>query len=878
VAVELAEAYVSLIPTARGITARIGKEMSGPTEKAARQAGDAAGKSFGSRFSSGVKKFAVGAGIGLAVAAAAAIHFGKSFVDAAEESRKIGAQTEQVLRSTGEAANISAKGVANLAGQISAKTGIDDEAIQSGENLLLTFTNIRNEVGRGNDIFSQATSIANDMSVALGQDMKSSAIQLGKALNDPVKGITALQRVGVSFTQQQRDQIATLVKSGHGLEAQKIILGELRKEFGGSAAAQATASDKLKVAFGNVAETLGGLLLPLIDRAATFIQAALPRAIEIGRAALVRIRAAFAAVGAWWERNGPAITAFVQRVFGAIRDWVADVAPAIRSWVHNVLGDLSNWWEDHGPMIIRIAKDVADALAKMIRGGVRAAQFIVDHWSEAWPVIKKVATVITVLAIPAIIRLGVQATISAARQAAAWVISQAGPIATAAVYVVQTAIMVAKWTWLGVQALLSAAKVALAWIISMGPIAIVIAAVVAAAVLIVKNWDTIKKFVTAAARAVVDFLRRNWPVILGILTGPFGLAVVAIIKNWDTIWSFLRSLPGRIVSFFVNAPKWLIEAGKKIVTGLKDGVVWVWTNVLWPWLKGIPGRIVSAIPNPLKLLLGIGKDIIKGMLNGIKAGAEGIGKVLGGIKDKVVGGFKKVFGIGSPSKVMAGVGVNLMQGLLRGMFSQEGPLRKFLSKIGVTVTDIVGPGGGGRGAGQWRNVALAALSYTHQSPAWLGDLLTQMAHESGGNANAINKWDINAQRGDPSRGLMQVIGSTFRHYAGELVGRGIFDPFANIVAAIRYTTARYGTLGAWRARGFKGYGSGAWEVGPGGGYTHEGELVISRRVAQMLRALPGGPGGSAGAGLSIGEVHLHDGVDLDMLERRLEHAITGGRL
>jgi hypothetical protein len=57
--------------------------------------------------------------------------------------------------------------------------------------------------------------------------MKSSAIQLGKALNDPIKGVTALQRVGVSFTQSQKDQIKTLVESGDTMDAQKIILGEL---------------------------------------------------------------------------------------------------------------------------------------------------------------------------------------------------------------------------------------------------------------------------------------------------------------------------------------------------------------------------------------------------------------------------------------------------------------------------------------------------------------------------------------------------------------------------------------------------------------------------------------------------------------------------
>jgi hypothetical protein len=63
-----------------------------------------------------------------------------------------------------------------------------------------------------------------DMSVALGQDMSSSAIQLGKALNDPIKGVSALQRVGVSFTASQKEQIKTLVQSGRTMDAQKLIL------------------------------------------------------------------------------------------------------------------------------------------------------------------------------------------------------------------------------------------------------------------------------------------------------------------------------------------------------------------------------------------------------------------------------------------------------------------------------------------------------------------------------------------------------------------------------------------------------------------------------------------------------------------------------
>ncbi len=126
---------------------------------------------------------------------------------------------------------------------------------------------------------------------------------------------------------------------------------------------------------------------------------------------------------------------------------------------------------------------------------------------------------------------------------------------------------------------------------------------------------------------------------------------------------------------------------------------------------------------------------------------------------------------------------------------------------------------------------------------WLNDLLTQMAHESGGNPRAINLWDINARRGIPSQGLMQVIPPTFAANAGELRSRGILDPFANIVAAIRYTIGRYGTLGAWRARGFRGYATGG-VVGAEGGFVHPGEVVLTHadqlRFMRMIRSSASG--------------------------------------
>ncbi|HEU0193322.1 MAG TPA: hypothetical protein VFQ71_03930 [Gaiellales bacterium] len=182
------------------------------------------------------------------------------------ESTKVAAQTAAVIKSTGGAAGVTAKQVNALAGALMKKTGIDDEAIQSGANLLLTFTKVQNQAGKGNDIFTQATKIMTDMSVALGQDMKTSAIQVGKALNDPIRGITALRRVGVNFTKGQQDQIKALVASGKTMEAQKLILAELNKEFGGSAeAAGKTLPGRLNIlkeSFNNMAGELVGSLVP----------------------------------------------------------------------------------------------------------------------------------------------------------------------------------------------------------------------------------------------------------------------------------------------------------------------------------------------------------------------------------------------------------------------------------------------------------------------------------------------------------------------------------------------------------------------------------------------------------------------------------------
>lgn len=205
-----------------------------------------------------------------AISAGVAGVVGGSLVRAAYESQKVMKQTEAIIAATGGAAGLTAKDVSNLAESLSVKTGIDDEAIQTSMNLLLTFKQVRNEVGKGNDIFNRASQAALDLGNVFGST-DGAAKMLGKALSDPVKGISALARAGVNFSQQQKEQIKTLVQTGNVLEAQKLILAEVESQVGGTAAAGATAFDRMKVAIGNAAEDLGGVLIPYVEQFSNYV-------------------------------------------------------------------------------------------------------------------------------------------------------------------------------------------------------------------------------------------------------------------------------------------------------------------------------------------------------------------------------------------------------------------------------------------------------------------------------------------------------------------------------------------------------------------------------------------------------------------------------
>ena len=143
--------------------------------------------------------------------------------EAAKEQANADKQLAAALMGTGHAAGLSAEELMHHAATLQAATGVADDEIERLQARLLNFTNIQG------DTFKRATELAIDLSVAMGTDVASAGAILGKALNDPVNGLTALQRVLGKVNEEEKELIKNLVESGRGAEAQERILDLLKK-------------------------------------------------------------------------------------------------------------------------------------------------------------------------------------------------------------------------------------------------------------------------------------------------------------------------------------------------------------------------------------------------------------------------------------------------------------------------------------------------------------------------------------------------------------------------------------------------------------------------------------------------------------------------
>jgi hypothetical protein len=352
--------------------------------------------------------------------------------------------------------------------------------------------------------------------------------------------------------------------------------------------------------------------------------------------------------------------------------------------------------------------------------------------------------------------------------------------------------------------------------------------------------DIIKGTIQAALKFIEDMWRFGWTlmkdmlkVAWDIIVGVINVALDIFTGHWSQAWNDIKTTVTQVWNsfkdIFKTAWKTLTDAvsiafgllktvfvtgGGDIVQGLFHGITgalkdigsWLSANIYHPIVDHI--KSLFGIPHgSAAAMLPIGKEIVTGVFHGMLAE----GKNIESFAAKVFGSW--------PKAILSFV----TKGMVGGMTAK---LASFLgSALGWATSGIKNVGGffghifgvaskspGGAGTARWASTVAKALTILKLPQSLAGEVLYQMQTESSGNPNAINLTDSNAKAGHPSQGLMQVIPSTFSRWHVPGTSWNIYDPLANIAAAINYS-----------AHG-KGFGSGAGQMGSGHGYDTGGWL------------------------------------------------------
>lgn len=640
-----------------------------------------------------------------------------SGVGDAREAAKVYAQTQAVIKSTGGAAGVTADQVSDLAASLSAASGqslFGDDDIQQSTNLLLTFTELKGKV------LDAATAMSVDMAQAMGGAPKDAAIQLGKALNDPIKGITALSRVGVAFTEEQKAQIKTMQEAGDMAGAQQVILAELNKEFGGSAAAAAAADDgwaQINDRMGEAAETVGAALLPVLGMLSGFIVTTIVPAIETAAAAFAAwladpavqagiaqladaistgLAVAFdfiantaipALVGAWALLQ-PAIAAIIPlftsdlptslqstgTTFTVLQEVITAVMGAIQAVIGAVLPQIAAFWQANGAEIMAFVQTTWDAIQGIIQTALQIIQAIVV------PILGAIAGFINAHGTE------IQAILKATWDYISGVITVALNLIQG---LLKTILLAINGDWAGAWAMLQKTSAEFVQGIidtvtkSLGDLEGVFNTVVAS---IKAIWDG---FVTSAAAIGAN-------IVQGIISGVTGAA--------GSLYSALKDMAGDALqaaksALGISSPSkdFADEVGNPIVQGIITGIqstastlVTAMSNLTGGLVTGAAGAIdqlesaiTGAEPPDSEFL---GEGILDGIMSGMKGAMPGLMSLVNSTASKVEDAFKGAFDINSPSELMANaIGSPLIQGIIQGMEDTLPDLFGSLNQIALNV-------------------------------------------------------------------------------------------------------------------------------------------------------------------------------------------------
>lgn len=625
----------------------------------------------------GVLKVGVAAAAAGAVAAGAIVAGG---IADARDAALVMAQTEAVIKSTGGAAGRSAQQVSDLAASLSAAAGkslFGDDDIQQSENLLLTFTGIKGEV------LDASTAISVDMAQALGGLPKDQAIQLGKALNDPVEGFTKLQKIGVTFTDEQIALGKAMVANGDVAGAQKIILEELNKEFGGSAEAAAKADGgwaQFKDRLGEAQESIGTALLPLLTQLVGFLNDSIAPAVE-SAAEWFGNFVQTVQIGAMWTGHlGEVITTALTPVLGpelaGIIGGAVDLFGTLSGTVSTVIatisgafsggelsGALSQTGIDFGNILTTV-QGVMDGLVAVVSAVLaQLSAFWAAHGAEITAFAQQAWSQIA-----DIINTGVQlyqAIVPPVLQAIAGFINAHG----AEIQLIFSGV------WQAIQALIS------------GTLATIQGIINAALAVVRGDWEGAWVAIQGVASAQLNAIQGVITGILNAIAGIFGTTLGDIKSTWEGNWNQLVSiattLTGNLVDVIMGLPGQVAGVGAAVVDAIRSGIEAAWGSLV-AWFEGKLEELRNKLP------FSEPKDTSSPLYGLSRAGEGIILQILEGMDDKIPELINAIVGAGEQIENEVERIADQVRDTLAGAFDATASLDRQRAKMLDEVTKFTG--------------------------------------------------------------------------------------------------------------------------------------------------------------------------------------------
>lgn len=700
---EVGVAFVRLVPSMRGFGPAAGQALDDEMERPAEQAGENAGSSFGTKFKLGVAAAGLAAGALLAHGISEALgrekiegklaaqlgttpqvaqRYGKIagglYANAVVDDFETAAETIKAVVSAGlappNATNAQLQSIATKVSDVASTFDADLGGVTNAVAQMLR-TKLARNADEALDIITRGYQLAGTKGDDLSDTVNEYSVQF-KALG--LDGATAMGLIqqGLKGGARDTDLVADSLKEFNlrarditstapaGFKALGLNAKQMAKDIaaGGpqAAAALQLTLDKLKAYPDNA--TKASVAADLFGTQSEDMQKAL-MSLDPSTAvsALGQVGGAATTMGDELRDNASTrVEVFKRRMENAfVQVLGTKVLPALEHGAGKV--------KAFGGELKAAGRWIQDNQGKLeIAAGVITTVMLPTLVTLATTAVTTTATVVG-----GWVAQGAAAVASAARTAVANVGIIAGWVTSAATSVVSAATIVAGWALMGIQSLIRAGQMAAAWLIAMGPAALVVAAVAGIAAVIILNWDTIYNWtikiwtavidwITGTITTIVGWVKAHWPLLVGILTGPIGLAVALIIQNWTKISDGFKTAYNKVVS-----------TGGQIVT----------------WVKGLPGRIVSALGNIGSLLYDSGAKLVTGFIGGIKSKLGAVGSAASSIASKA-----RSFFPFSPAKVgpFSGKGWTLysgralVEGFAEGMTSRTGAVASATGTVVAT--------------------------------------------------------------------------------------------------------------------------------------------------------------------------------------------------